>query len=190
MKKLLWIVLAVPLFCGNTASALQLVSDENGKVVVSEPQLKVGDLAPKITLTTPKFKRKSVGGAIGKVQIISTIQSLCSTVCDQQTMLLNDAAKRLKNVDITLITADTPFVLGDFKTKHNPDHINLLSAFHNETFGNKYGVQVIGGELTGILARSIFVVAADGKILYKEIPRNVNKMPNLAAAISAAEKAS
>lgn len=190
MKKFLWIALVTaPLFYGHTAAALQLVSNNNGKVVVSEPQLRVGELAPKITLTTPKFKRKAVGGATGKIQIISTIQSLCTTVCDQQTMLLNTAAKRLKNVEVTLISTDTPFVLEDFKTKHSPDRITLLSAFHNEMFGNKYGVQVIGGELTGHLARSIFVVDTNGKILYKEIPHNINTMPNLAAAISAAEKA-
>jgi thiol peroxidase len=50
-------------------------------------------------------------------------------------------------------------------------------------------VQVVGGELTGILARAVFVVDKNGKIVYKEVTQNIDKMPDMKAAISAAEKA-
>jgi len=37
------------------------------------------------------------------------------------------------------------------------------------------------------LARSVFVIDKNGKIVYKEITSNIDKMPNLKAAINTAE---
>lgn len=188
MKKILTLFV-VSFLMLNTSYALQLTSDENGPVTISEPQLQVGDAAPEVTLTTSKFKKKTIGGASGKVQIISTIESYNTSVCDLQTMQLSDAAKQLKNVEISVVTANMPFIVDDFKTKHKISNINLLSTFNSDVFGKKYGVEVIGGELKGILARSVFVIGKDGKIVYKEITANIDKMPNLKAAINAAEQA-
>lgn len=66
-------------------------------------------------------------------------------------MQLNDTAKRLKDVQISIVTANIPFVVDAFKTKHKINNTILLSTFNSGVFGKKYGVQVIGGELTGIL---------------------------------------
>ncbi|GEM_PF-1568718 len=189
MKKTL-ILLILTLLSLNTSYALQLTSDVNGPVTLSEPQLRIGEMAPSVTLTTPDFKKKEIGGITGKVQIISTIESYNTSVCDLQTMQLSDAAKRLKDVEISVVTANIPFVVADFKTKHKINNINLLSTFNSDTFGKKYGVQVVSGELTGILARSVFVINKNGKIVYKEITSNIDKMPNLKAAINAAESIS
>lgn len=189
MKKILSIFL-MGIFCCNVVYALEITSDANGPVTVSEPQLKVGDSAPAEMLTTSSFKEKQIGGATGKVQIISTIESFNTDVCDLQAMKFNQAAAgRLKNVDISIVTANIPFIVDDFKTKHKINNINLLSSFRNDSFGKKYGVQVVGGELKGILARSVFVIDKQGKVIYKEITSNIDKMPNLDAAMSAAEKA-
>ncbi|OAI48832.1 hypothetical protein AYO45_00730 [Gammaproteobacteria bacterium SCGC AG-212-F23] len=105
-------------------------------------------------------------------------------------MQLSDAAKRLKNVEISVVTANMPFIVDDFKMKHKIKNINLLSIFNSDVFGKKYGVQVVDGELTGILARSVFVIDRRGKVVYKEITSNIDKMPDLKQAISVAEKMS
>lgn len=189
MKKILTIF-AMSFLSLNSVYALQLVSDANGSVTLSEPQLRTGDMAPQVTLTTYNFKNKQIGGATGKVQVISTIESFNTSVCDLQTMKLNEAAtKQLKNAEISIVTANIPFVVETFKTGHKINNINLLSTFNNDVFGKKYGVEVIGGELTGILARSVFVIDKNGKIIYKEITSNIDKMPNLQEAINVAEKA-
>lgn len=116
------------------------------------------------------------------------IESFNTSVCDLQTMRLNDAQKLLKNAQISVITANMPFIVDAFRTQHKTNDINLLSTFNSDTFGKKYGVQVVGGELTGILARSVFVVDKNGKVIYKEITQNIDKMPDLQAAIAVAEK--
>lgn len=188
-KKILLAFSIVGFFGINTSYALQITSDANGPVTVSEPQLKVGDKAPQVTLKTSDFKAKKIGGATGKVQIISTIESFNTSVCDLQTMKLNDAAKKLPNVEISVVTANMPFIADDFKSKHKTDNVNILSSFNSDKFGKAYGVQVVGGELQGILARSVFVVDQKGKVIYKEITSNIDKMPQLDKAIQVAEKA-
>ena len=188
MRKIL-ITLLIVLISSSSAYALKLTSDANGPVTVSEPQLQVGDKAPQVILTTSDYKQKTIGGATGKVQIISTIESFNTSVCDEQTMKLNQAAKRLKNVNISVVTANMPFIVDDFKTKHKINNISLLSTFNSDVFGKKYGLQVVGGELTGILARSVFVIDKNGKIIYKEITSNIDHMPHLDKAIRVAEQA-
>lgn len=172
----------------NTVYALQITSDANGPVTISEPQLNIGDMALHVVLTTSDFKQKEIGRATRKVQIISTIESF-NTDCDLQTMKFDQATKRLGNVEISVVTANIPFIVDDFKNKHKINNINLLSTFNSNIFGKKYGVQVVGGELKGILARSVFVVDKNGKVIYKEIISNI-EMPNLDAAINIAEKVS
>ena len=190
MKKTITSIAIVVLMSLSTAYALRITSDENGPVIVSEPQLKIGDRAPRVTLTTSNYKKQTIGGVAGKVQIISTIESYNTSVCDEQTMKLNEAAKRLKDVDISVVTANMPFIVDDFKSKHKINNINLLSTFNSDVFGKKYGVQVVGGELKGILARAVFVVNKNGKVIYKEITPNIDHMPDLEKAIHAAERAS
>ena len=48
MKKLAFF-LVIGLLGMNASYALQLASDVNGPVTVSEPQLNVGDMAPRVT---------------------------------------------------------------------------------------------------------------------------------------------
>ncbi|OAI48831.1 hypothetical protein AYO45_00725 [Gammaproteobacteria bacterium SCGC AG-212-F23] len=72
MKKILNLI-AMMLLSLNTAFALQLSSDVNGVVTVSEPQLHVGDQAPQVTLMTPDFKKKEIGGL--QVRYKSFLQS-------------------------------------------------------------------------------------------------------------------
>lgn len=186
MKKLLISILFV-LVC--PALALKITSDANGPVYLSEKQLSVGSAAPQVTLVTGDYKIRTIGGATGKVQIISSIESLNTSVCDSQTMYLSKVAKSLPNVDISVVTTNQPFVIAAFQSQHKTPGISILSAFNDPAFGNAYGVQVVGGQLMGITARSIFVVSKDGKIVYKEITENIDKMPNMEAAIEAAKKA-
>lgn len=187
MKKIIFAVLCL---LSVSVFALKITSDVNGSVYLPSKQLKVGSFAPKVTLLSGQYKPVTIGGATGKVQIISTIESFNTSVCDQQAMWFNKAAKKLKDVNISIVTTNQPFVVDAFQTKHKIKNINLLSAFNDPKFGMAYGVQVVGGELKGITARSIFVVSKQGKIVYKEITQNIDKMPNLQAAFDAAKKAS
>ncbi len=56
-------------------------------------------------------------------------------------------------------------------------------------YNGDYKKVKIGGELTGITARSVFVINKKGKIVYKDITHNIDKMPNMVAAIDAIKKA-
>lgn len=179
----------VPLLTLSSSYALQLTSQVNGPVFLPEKQLKVGDKAPIVTLTNGQYKKVTFGGATGKVQIVSSIESFNTSVCDQQTMWLNKIAPELKNTTITVVTTNQPFIVNAYQQKHHIHNIQVASAFQNSTFGLKYGVQVIGGELKGITARSMFVINPKGVITYKQITHNIDHMPNLKAVLAAAKEA-
>src|SRR3990167_1054510 len=140
MKKIFVVMLCL---LSVSAFALKITSDVNGLVYLPHHQLKIGSAAPKVTLLTGQYKKYTIGGTTGKVQIISTIESFNTPVCDEQTLLLNKAAKKLKGVDISIVTTNQPFVVDAFQTKHKIKNIHLLSAFNNPQFGLAYGVQVI-----------------------------------------------
>lgn len=177
------------LFAFAPSYALKITSEKNGPVYLPNAQLIVGDKAPKVDLVNGQYQKISVGGATGKVQIISTIESFNTSVCDAQTMWFNKHASKLKNTTVTIVTTNQPFVVGAYQKKHKINNIQLASAFNNSDFGLKYGVQVIGGQLKGITARSIFVVNQKGIIVYKQITKNIDKMPRLKEALKAAENA-
>ncbi|MBK2125294.1 redoxin family protein [Fangia hongkongensis] len=190
MKRLLKVSVIIAGMASCTAGmSLDITSDANGTVMLPDRQLHKGERAPVVTLVDSRYKPVTIGGVTGKVQIISTIESFNTSVCDQQSMLLNDMAKELPDASVTVVTTNQPFIVDAFEKKHPLPNIKVLSAFDNKAFGMKYGVQVVGGELRGITARSVFVVAPDGDIVYKEITSNIDHMPNLKAVYKAAKSA-
>ena len=109
----------------STSFGLTITSDVNGPVTLPAAQLKIGDMAPKVTLVDGNYAKHTIGGATGKVQIISTIESFNTSVCDEQTMILNKAASELKNTSIAVVTTNQPFVVQDFQQKHKINNILL-----------------------------------------------------------------
>lgn len=183
------LITVLSLMISSYCCALTITSDVNGPVTLPSKQLHVGDMAPRITLTTGSYRKQTIGGATGKVQIISTIESFNTSVCDEQTMQLEKAAQELQNVSISVVTTNQPFIVDAFAKQHHIHNITLLSTFNDPKFGLAYGVQVLGGELKGITARAVFVINKMGKIVYKQITQNIDHMPNLEAAIKAAKLA-
>lgn len=187
MKKYLTMFLL--LILSLSSYALTITSDENGPVYLPKHQLQVGDRAPIATLYNGDYKKVTFGGATGRVQVISTIESFNTPVCDQQSMILNKLAKKMPQIQVYVVTTNQPFIVQAFQQAHKLKNIHILSAFNNPRFGTLYGVQVIGGELTGITARSIFVVNKKGRIVYKQLTHNIDKMPHMKKAIKAVKKA-
>ena len=58
------------------------------------------------------------------------------------------------------------------------------SAFRS-TFGKDYGVTMIDGPMAGLLARSVVVIDADGKVLYTELVPEITQEPDYDAAVKA-----
>jgi thiol peroxidase len=150
------------------------------------PELKVGDTAPDFEAVDVNLKPATLKSTGNNVRIFSVVPSLDTPVCDAQTKRFEDAAAKLKGVDIYTISMDLPFAQKRWCSSFAVDHIKMLSDHKNGSFGEHYGTLI--KELR-IESRAIFVVDRENKIRYVEYVKEVADHPNYEATLSAAESA-
>ena len=155
----------------------------NKPVTLIGNEIKVGDQAPNFTVTANDLSAVTLTDLAGKIRLFSVVPSLDTGVCDQQTRKFNEAAAELgDDVAIYTVSMDLPFAQKRWCGAAGIDKLVTVSDHREASFGEAYGVHM--KELR-LLARSIFVVDADGKIAYVEyVPEGTNH-PNYEAALEA-----
>ncbi|NLK66520.1 MAG: thiol peroxidase [Campylobacteraceae bacterium] len=148
-------------------------------------ELNVGDAAPVVEVVARDLSVIKVGGASDKIQIIASVPSLDTPVCETETMKFNQSIAGKTNVTLTVISMDLPFAAERFCSANNVENVKVASDFRNKEFANAYGVLINDGALQGLTARAIFVVDKDGTIIYKEIVKEVTTEPNYEALAAA-----
>ena len=151
------------------------------------PELKVGDTAPDFEAVDVNLTPATLQSTGNNVRIFSVVPSLDTPVCDAQTKRFEEAAAKLKGLDIYTISMDLPFAQKRWCSSFGVDHVKMLSDHRNGSFGEHYGTLI--KELR-IESRAIFVVDKQNKIRYVEYVKEVADFPNYDAALSAAEAAS
>lgn len=145
------------------------------------PGLKPGDAAPDFTVR--KGLADVQGSSYnGKVRIITSVPSLDTPVCDQETRRFNEEAAGLGNVAILCISMDLPFAQGRFCETAGIDKVETLSDYKDASFGQAYGVLIKEHRLDH---RAIFVIGSDDKVKYVEYVPEMTEHPNYDAAIAA-----
>lgn len=155
----------------------------NKPVTLIGNEIKVGDQAPNFTVTANDLSAVTLTDLAGKIRLFSVVPSLDTGVCDQQTRKFNEAAAELgEDVAIYTVSMDLPFAQKRWCGAAGIDKVVTVSDHREASFGEAFGVHM--KELR-LLARSIFVVDADGKIAYVEyVPEGTNH-PNYEAALEA-----
>lgn len=146
--------------------------------------VKVGDKAPDFTATgndmeTVRFSELHRG----KINVISVVTSLDTSVCDLQTRRFNEEAARMgDDVQILTVSMDLPFAQKRWCGGAGIENLQVLSDYKDASFGISYGVLVKENRL---LARSIFVVDRKGIIRYIEQVKENGQHPDYDAALAA-----
>ena len=149
-------------------------------------EIKVGDNAPDVELLDNDLKPVKLSNFRGKVVIISSVPSLDTPVCDMQTRRFNTEAAGLgPNVVILTVSNDLPFAQKRWCGAAGVDKVRTLSDHRETAFGQGYGVLI--KELR-LLARSIFVLDAEGVVRYIQHVKEVSQEPDYAAVIAAVKK--
>jgi len=149
-------------------------------------EIKVGDQAPEFTVLANDLSEGSLSDYKGKIKIISVVPSVDTGVCSQQTKRFNEEADKLDNVHVLTISMDLPFAQTRWCGAEGVQNIDLLSDHRDADFGQKYGVLM--KELR-LLARAIFVVDENDKVVHVEYVPEVTTHPNYDAALEAAKNA-
>lgn len=153
------------------------------------PELKVGDAAPDFACVTAGLDVVGIKATPAKTRLFSVVPSLDTPVCSMQTKKFEEALAGMKDkVACYTISLDLPFAQKRFCTAENVTNMQTLSDTHNHSFGQNYGVLIEGLPLP-LLARSIFVVNAAGKITHVEYVKDVPAHPNYDSAIAAIKAA-
>lgn len=162
------------------------VTFKDNPVTLLGTEVRVGNDAPNFTVISNDLQDKTLDDYKGKIKLISVVPSLDTGVCAEQTKRFNEEADKLDNVHVLTISMDLPFAQTRWCSAEGVKNIDVLSDHRDASFGKKYGVLI--KELR-LLARSIFVIDSNDKIVYAEYVPEVTNHPNYDAALDAAKNA-
>lgn len=156
---------------------------QGNPVTLAGEILKIGEIAPQISLPTKDLSDVKIGGASGKYQIINFLPSLDTGVCAMQTKKFNAEASKLPNTQVFVISMDLPFAQGRFCSTEGIENLIVASDFRAKEFGKKYGVLIDDSALRGLLTRGVIVLDPEGKVIYQEIVPEITNEPNYKAVM-------
>lgn len=145
---------------------------------------KVGELAPDFKGVGLELNEVALGDFKGKHVILNVFPSVDTGVCAASVRRFNREAASLDNTKVICISKDLPFAQKRFCGSEGIANVEMLSAFRYNSFQDGYGLLMQNGPLAGLLARAIFVIDADGKILYEELVPEITQEPNYEAALA------
>src|SRR6478672_3078189 len=148
-------------------------------------EVKVGQQAPdfKVHYFEGGLKTITPADLKGKATILSVVPSLDTGVCATQTKKFNDQLSALGDrVNAVTISRDLPFAMNRFCGAESIKNMKVGSDYKDHTFGKNFGMEI---EELGLLARGVFVLDANGKVVYAETVKEVASEPNYEPAIAA-----
>ncbi len=156
----------------------ETVTLKGNTVTLVGPSLKEGDPAPEATVVTKDLEEKRIGGAKGIVQLIITVPSLDTPVCETETKKFNEMVAGLGDrVDVTVVSMDLPFAEKRFCESFSIGNVTVASDFRYRDM-EKFGVVIAEGALKGILARAVFVIDGDGNVAYRQLVPEITQEPD------------
>jgi len=142
----------------------------------------LGAQAPAFDLVSNSMESVKLSDSDGKIRVLSVVPSIDTPVCSIQTKRFNtEFAGMPDSVVGYTISVDTPFAQGRFCGAEGMDKMQLLSDYKGNTFGRDWGLYI---QDMGALARSVFVLDKDGKIVYEEIVPEIAEEPNYDAVLA------
>ena len=119
----------------------------------------------------------------GKRKILATVPSLDTGVCSLMTKHFNQFAKQHPKYIFLTVSADLPFAQNRFCEAEGVHNVMTLSMMRNKDFGKTYGVLLIDGPLSGLLARSVLVLDEKDHVLYEELVPEITQEPHYHRAL-------
>ncbi|NVJ07555.1 thiol peroxidase [Myxococcus sp. AM001] len=164
-----------------------IVTFKGQPVTLVGDEVKVGDAAPDFTVFKGLNDAVRLSDVKGSVVVVSVAPSVDTRVCAAQLRAFNKEATALgPDVKVWFVTLDLPFALGRFIGAEGIQNVTTLSDYKDREFGEKYGVYM---KELGLLARSTFVVDRAGKVVFREIVREMTHEPDYDGAMKAVREA-
>ncbi|VEU78318.1 redoxin family protein [Mycoplasmopsis columbinasalis] len=98
--------------------------------------------------------------------VLGVFPSINTNVCDLQVLELGKLSEKYTDFDFFTFSVDLPSALGEYKAGHPTGRVELYSDYYNRNVGVQLGVLI--NELH-LLARGLFILDKDNKVVYKQI---------------------
>ena len=168
-----------------------------GAVTFKGTPLTLAGDAVKVGQSAPDFKLHYFDGGLhtisladlkGKPTLISVVPSLDTSVCALQTKKFNEQLAGLGDkVNALTVSLDLPFAMNRFCGAEGIKNLKVASDYQDRSFGQSWGLLI---EELKILARAVYVLDSQGKLVYGELLPEVASEPNYEAAMKALTSAS
>ena len=145
----------------------------------------VGQAAPAFTLVDKDLKDVTLQSYAGKRKVLNIVPSLDTAVCATSTRKFNEAAGKLDNAVVLVISADLPFAMSRFCVAEGLENVVTLSLMRGRDFMRNYGVKIADGPLAGLTARAVLVLDEKDRVLHAELVGDIAHEPNYDAALAA-----
>lgn len=144
-----------------------------------------GQQAAEFSLVGKDLKPVTLANFAGKRKVLNIVPSLDTPTCATSTRKFNEAAGKLTNTVVIVVSGDLPFAAGRFCTTEGIENVVTASTFRGHEFAKAYGVDVTSGPLTGLTARAVVVLDEQDKVLHSELVSEIKNEPNYDAALNA-----
>jgi thiol peroxidase len=148
-------------------------------------EVKAGQPAPDFTLHYFEggLKTITLADLKGKPSFISVVPSLDTPVCQVQTKRFNQELGALGDkINALTVSLDLPFAMNRFCGAESIKSLKVGSDYQDRNFGQNWGMLI---EELKLLARGVFVLDKDGKVVYAQSVKEVAEEPNYDAALAA-----
>jgi len=142
----------------------------------------IGDPAPAFSLVDPDFNEVTLPA--GRRTVLNIFPSVDTGVCSASVRKFNELAAGFEDTTVICVSNDLPMAQGRFCGAEGIDNVTVASAFRS-SFGDDYGVRLADGKWEGLLARTVVVVDADGKVSYTQVVPEIATEPDYDEVVAA-----
>lgn len=143
----------------------------------------IGQTAPKFGGVNSNLETIRLPELFGKKIVINFFPSIDTSVCAASVRKFNEMAASLDNTVVLCVSKDLPFAQSRFCGAESIKNVMTLSAFRCQHFDENYGLTMADGPLKGLLARAVFVIDTEGKLVYEQLVPEVTNEPDYDAVL-------
>jgi thioredoxin-dependent peroxiredoxin len=142
----------------------------------------IGDPAPAFSLVGMDFGEVTLPE--GTRTILNIFPSVDTGVCSASVRKFNELAAGFSDTTVICVSNDLPMAQARFCGAEGIDNVTVASAFRS-SFGDDYGVRLADGKWEGLLARTVVIVGADGKVSYTQVVPEIATEPDYDDVVAA-----
>lgn len=161
-----------------------VITFKGNPMTLAGSDLAVGSAVPDFSLhyADAGLQSLSMADLKGKPTIISVVPSLDTPTCAVQTKRFNaDLGALGDQINAVTVSRDLPFAQARFCGAEDVS-MRTASDYQTHAFGSDWGVEI---EELKLLTRAVFVLDAEGTVVYKEIVAEVTNEPDYEPALAA-----